>query len=67
MARNASVHGAWYGLQGECYKLWAYTDGDKILYELEKVAGVGTNCVLKSNMTASEAKELVNSMWLKRK
>ena len=67
MARNASVHSIWYGLQGKCYKLWVYTDGDKVLFELEKVAGVGTNCVLKSHMTASEAKALVNSMWLKRK
>lgn len=61
------VHSIWYGLQGKCYKLWAYKVGDDLLYELEKVAGVGTNCVLKSDMTASEAKALVKSMWLKRK
>lgn len=61
------VHSVWFGLQGKAYKLWAHCDGDEILYELEKVAGVGTNCVLKSGMTASEAKALVKSMWLKRK
>ena len=64
--RNASIHSRYKGLQGKCYKLWVYTECDQVLYELEKVWGVGTNCVLESGLTASEAKTLIKSMGLKK-